>query len=498
MNKKLLALQMKFRQASPTIRGNVDYTNFQKEFKRISELIEKSGIEKQFMIYATTQAEESAKKESKALKMKDYERSQQWAQQALRCTIARKLTGEAFREFAAHLADSPVLQEFCMLNEFGAIRVPSKSQLQRNETGVPESLLRTLIAHLNQEASRADGVLGFEEEISLADLFIDSTCLMANVHFPTDWVLLRDAIRTLMKAVLLIRKAGLKNRMEAPEVFLTRINKHCMQMTQCRHKKESKKERKRVLRMMKSLTRVVEQHARAHRDLLEEQWKNTELTEGQKNQIIKRINNVLAQLPAAKKQAHDRIIGERKVDNDQKILSLYEPDIHVIVRGKAGALVEFGNTLFLAEQRDGVIVDWKLYRDSAPQDARCLPESLDRIKSMYNESPGSMTTDRGFFSKKNQLLLKEEKINDYSCPRPIAEHQKKLREPEFLKHQRRRAQTEGRIGIIKNNFLETSIRSKRFENRDRDVAWGILAHNLWVLCRRAQMSRQEKSFRLTA
>lgn len=36
--------------------------------------------------------------------------------------------------------------------------------------------------------------------------------------------------------------------------------------------------------------------------------------------------------------------------NDKKIISLYEPDTRVIVRGKAGAEVEFGNALYLAVQ----------------------------------------------------------------------------------------------------------------------------------------------------
>ena len=46
-----------------------------------------------------------------------------------------------------------------------------------------------------------------------------------------------------------------------------------------------------------------------------------------------------------------------------KILSFYEPDVHVIVRGKAGA--EFGNTLVLGEADDGVIVDWQLICEQA-------------------------------------------------------------------------------------------------------------------------------------
>jgi hypothetical protein len=37
------------------------------------------------------------------------------------------------------------------------------------------------------------------------------------------------------------------------------------------------------------------------------------------------------------------------------------------VRGKADAEVEFGNVLLLAENRQGVIVDYNLWRESAPE-----------------------------------------------------------------------------------------------------------------------------------
>jgi hypothetical protein len=89
--------------------------------------------------------------------------------------------------------------------------------------------------------------------------------------------------------------------------------------------------------------------------------------------------------PAAVKQAHERIIGERKVANEDKILSLYEPEVRVIVRGKAGAGVEFGNTLLIAEQAQGVVVDWRLYEESAPADAGQLPGSLERLEQRVGE-----------------------------------------------------------------------------------------------------------------
>ncbi len=130
MNEKLVPLQLKFRQELPNIKGNVDYENFREQLERISEILEITGIEEEYMVYATAKADALAKKEWeeknkgtknkwKGLGIKACQRIQQGARQALRCAIARKHLQEAFREFTAHLADSPVLQKFCELDEWG-------------------------------------------------------------------------------------------------------------------------------------------------------------------------------------------------------------------------------------------------------------------------------------------------------------------------------------------------------------------------------------------
>ena len=56
--------------------------------------------------------------------------------------------------------------------------------------------------------------------------------------------------------------------------------------------------------------------------------------------FIARMKSVIEQLPAAMKQAHERIIGARQVSNADKILSLYDAKVAVIVRGKASAEVD--------------------------------------------------------------------------------------------------------------------------------------------------------------
>ena len=49
-----------------------------------------------------------------------------------------------------------------------------------------------------------------------------------------------------------------------------------------------------------------------------------------------------------------------------------------------------------------------------------------------------------------------------------------------------------RIGILKNDFLGRTLRSKGFANRERAVAWAVLAHNIWLIARIGMEIEKEK------
>lgn len=107
---------------------------------------------------------------------------------------------------------------------YEVIRVPSKSQLDRYFHWLPQEQLDLVIGRLIRAASEvtADGKanrLGLANDLELGTVWLDSTCVEANVHYPVDWVLLRDATRTLMKATALIRRHGLKHRMQEPRYY---------------------------------------------------------------------------------------------------------------------------------------------------------------------------------------------------------------------------------------------------------------------------------------
>jgi hypothetical protein len=471
--------------ALPVVLGNVDYQEFEFQLHRLDELLIASGVEKSFVAQSLARFD----LQFPAATTKSRARHQRHSYRALRCNVLRGLLGEDYRGMSRRLAECPLFRWFCGLEELAAVRVPGKSTLQDYAHWLPAETLRPLIAQLILAAHRPSGASALElaHAIELETVWVDTTCLKTNIHFPVDWVLLGDAVRTLMKATRLIRAHGLKQRMAAPADFLKAMNRLSLQMTHARRAKDSKKQRKKILRLMKQQVKVVAGHARRHRALLDQEWQQTDWTRPQAEQVLRRMDGVLALLPQAQKQAHERIIGERRVANADKVLSLYETDTQVIVRGKAGGEVEFGNTLLLAEQRDGVILDWQLHRDSAPADARQLAESVARLETAYGVGTiRALGTDRGFCSAANQTLLQAKGIYDGICPKHPARLKERMAEERFVQLQRRRSQTEGRIAIFKNGFLGRPLRAKGFEHREMAVAWQVLTHNLWVLARLEQ------------
>lgn len=194
----------------------------------------------------------------------------------------------------------------------------------------------------------------------------------------------RDA--HLAQSVKLIHHEGLLWRMpDSADQLLCGMNKICIRMTHTCRKKGAVKARKTILRKMKKLLKRIGAHALRHRDLLEARFGQTRLSRGRADQVIARIDGQPDLLPRVIEQAHERIIGGRLVNNEDKILSACERYIAVIVRGKAGAQTEFGNELFIAESLRGMIIDYLLYGKCAPAEGEKLLESVGRQQSINME-----------------------------------------------------------------------------------------------------------------
>jgi hypothetical protein len=224
--KRIIPFQPELRPALPTVLGNVDYLRFEAELKRIDELLRLSGVEELFVERGLEHwLAQAGERVPSAKEQVNY---QEQSRQALRCTVLKQILGEDYRGMSRRLAECPLFQWFCGLERLEVVRVPGKSQVARYFHWLPTEQMDEVVGRLLQATTETDSATGVNRvwlanDLELDTLWLDSTCVEANIHFPVDWVLLRDVTRTLMKATALIREHGLKSRMQEPGYFLAEV-----------------------------------------------------------------------------------------------------------------------------------------------------------------------------------------------------------------------------------------------------------------------------------
>ena len=484
-----IAIQSFLRPALTAVPHCQDYAIFRDTLERIEGLLIDSSLERQ--------AIEMALEDFAQTSVKQQHNRAQIAIRALRMEVLRFLLGGiSFRGLARALGSSDLLADFCGVRDLEGIKGISKSSLDRYSKMFTEEQLRGLQRTLSEVVGNADLAIevGLEKPLDMGICLIDSTCLEANIHWPTDWVLLKDVAATLLKAINLIRGAGLRHRMpQGPEHYARQMNRLCIAMTHSRRRRHSGKERKKILRKMKRLLKTVGGHAQRRRELLSNLAEQTAYSPTEIEGIIARIDRMRGQIPEVIRQAHERIIGERQVANADKILSVHEPDAHVIVRGKAGKEVEFGNTLLVCESCEGYLLDWKLYREQAPSEYKQMKESLQRQGSLdLGQVIGALSADRGFASRATSAHLRGLGIYDAVAPKDPEAMKKRMSEKLFGWLQRRRGGLEGRIGTVKNRYHSGRLRAKGYKHRSLATGWSVLSHNLWLIAKMLALGAQQR------
>ena len=133
--------------------------------------------------------------------------------------------------------------------------------------------------------------------------------------------------------------------------------------------------------------------------------------------------------------------------------------------------------------------DWVLLRDAVHMreqsggDARILAERLPVIQANCGGDLCGVIGDRGFSSDAIDCQIEEAGLFNGICPKNRKKLADCMKEGEFRRAMQRRAQIEGRAGILKNVFLGGIPLAKGFERRRVQVSWAVLAHNLWVAAR---------------
>ena len=167
---------------------------------------------------------------------------------------------------------------------------------------------------------------------------------------------------------------------------------------------------------------------------------------------------------------------------EDRIVSLSQPHIRPIVRGKAGTPVEFGAKLSVS-LRDGYVfldrIDWNNFNESG--DLKAQVEAFKEATGVY---PESVHVDRIYRTRSNRAFCKERGIRISGPPlgRPPAfvRDEKKKQDKE---DERVRNAIEGKFGVSKRRFSLNRVMAKLSHTSQTAIAITFLVMNLSTLLR---------------
>ena len=195
-------------------------------------------------------------------------------------------------------------------------------------------------------------------------------------------------------------------------------------------------------------------------------------------------------------QQQEEMYRSGKKRCDDRIVSIHQPHVRPIVRGKVGKSVEFGAKLSVSLTENGLAcvdhVGWDAYHEG-----RDLKSQVENFKAVHGHYPEVVLADQIYGSRENRRYLKSHKIRFGGKPlgRPkkeTAENRLQIREEKKQRREeyRQRIPIEGKFGQGKNGYRLNYIRARTVETSEAWIRSIFLVMNLLVLAKIFVFSRK--------
>lgn len=157
-------------------------------------------------------------------------------------------------------------------------------------------------------------------------------------------------------------------------------------------------------------------------------------------------------------QQQRQMYDEKSNKCDNRIVSISQPHVRPIVRGKAGKKVEFGSKIGLVHM-DGFVKAQTLSWDAYNESADLIPHA-EAYKELYGYYPELLQVDKIYGTNKNRNWCKERGIRMTVKPKgktkTLTARQKRKSKKEFNE----RNQIEGKIGQSKQGYGLNQVKAK--------------------------------------
>ena len=424
---------------------------------------------------------------------------------ALGSLIIQARCGYTDRELMAQIAENPYLQYFIGLREFQltrpftpvalvkfrkrfnhkrlakinelilaaetAEREPAKVKTDENSNdedqtpggGKPNSPSGTQSIETPQTADLST----VKEKPNQGTLILDATCTPADIHYPTDIRLLNEAREKLDEMIDVLHKIFGKT-VKRPRTYRQKARRDYLSLS-----KQKKPGNEKIRLAIRKQLQYAGRNLKIVETLLG-RWTKA----GGDNPLSKRhqellvtIKTVLAQQQTMYKTRSHRV--------DDRIVNLYQPHVRPIVRGKAGAPVEFGAKVAISLENGFSRIEklsWNPFNESGT-----LIESAENYQKRCGHYPEAILADQIYRNRANLTYCKENKIR-LSGPRlgRVPENAK-LRNAEtkiVRQDAGARNAVEGKFGEGKRKYSLDRIFARLKETAECVIAMQFLVMNL--------------------
>ena len=304
-------------------------------------------------------------------------------------------------------------------------------------------------------------------------LLVDATCAPADVRYPTDLGLLNEAREKTEGVVDAFHAHLLRSepKRKKERTYRQKARKQFLAVS-----KQKKPGTRKIRKAVGQQLGYVGRNLRHIDRMLDESPELLSLLSGYKYKSLLVVRELYRQ--------QSRMLAQRSHRTADRIVSIGQPHVRPIVRGKAGKKVEFGAKFSISHQKDGYVsvdtLSWDAYNEGGE-----LPEQIERYKSRFGHYPASVHADGIYRTRANRSYCKDRGIRLTGKPlgRPLKNTEANAQELKAQRRQLREDETaripvEGKFGNAKRKGTLDRVMAKLARTSESVIHVAIVALNL--------------------
>ena len=379
---------------------------------------------------------------------------------ALGALFIQQEYGYSDEEIVLQIQENPYLQYFCGYSGFDDSKPPfdSSSMVHFRKRITPEILgeINEMIIQEAQQDSDDDNDDDSDNDENSGTMIVDATCAPSQVRYPQDVSLLNEARENAEKLVDLLHDPADGKK---PRTYRKRARKDYLKYARSR-KHTAKMTRKAIGKQLGYLRRDL-----SYIDAMLEQGKTLKVREMQRLETICHIYEQQKYMY----DNHTHTVPDR-------IVSVSQPFVRPIVRGKAGKPVEFGMKLDIS-----VVDGWtrlEYHSFDAYNEATKLQDMIEAFRVREGHYPSRVLADKIYRNRENLRYCKERgiRLSGPALGRPKkGEVRNKAQD---YKDECERVEVERRFSLSKRKCGMGLVTARLQETAEHVIAMSILVLNL--------------------